>query len=132
MRAPSSPDARPSAALLRYEELVADALCAPDPAAAFAEAARDPLLTPVLRRMLAAASPDGVRLSALLVARLRFERLIQGSRSAAEWFEQEPAAFTRGFRRYHHAVPPRALHPGEEARDFEAWLDARAERSRPR
>jgi hypothetical protein len=62
-----------------------------------------------------------VRLAALLVARLRFERLLSGSDEAADWFEREPHVFARAFERYHREVPPSAFFPRGEARLFTAW-----------
>ena len=121
MPEPCSPDPSLVDALHRYERLVAEALTARDPAAAFEAAARDPGLTPELRRCLAGADPRGVRMSALLIVRLRFERLLQGSPRASEWFERDPASFARAFREYHHAVAPRATDPRTEARAFETW-----------
>jgi len=64
---------------------------------------------------------DGVRLSALLVARLRFERLLHGSARAGEWFKRDSASFAEAFRRYHAAVPPTAADPPGEAALFDAW-----------
>lgn len=105
-----------------YERVLARALRAPDPPAVLAAAARNRRLPAALRRTLAAVAPDGLRLAALLVTRLRFERLLRGSGAAAAWFSTDPAAFTRAFGRYHRQVPCRALFPSDEARDFERWL----------
>jgi hypothetical protein len=107
--------------LARLEELVAGALRSADPRAALAAAAGDPGLSPDLRARLAGAASDGVRVSGLLVAKLRFERLMHGSREAAAWFERDPAGFAGAFRRYHAAVPPAADGPRQEAAAFEAW-----------
>jgi hypothetical protein len=85
-----------------YERVLARALRAPDPPAAVA--------------------PDGLRLAALLVTRLRFERLLRGSGAAEAWFRANPAAFTRAFGRYHRQVACQALFPSDEARRFERWL----------
>jgi hypothetical protein len=57
-----------------------------------------------------------------LVTKLRFERLMQGSRRAGEWFGRDAAGFTEAFRRYHAAVPPTATDPRAEAALFDAWL----------
>ena len=62
-------------------------------------------------------------MSALLVVRLRFERALNGSRVAGEWFERDPASFAEAFRRYHGEVPARAGFPTAEGRDFEAWVE---------
>lgn len=104
-----------------YEQLLAAALLADDPVAALARAADDPALPTELRDALRAADPDGVRITALFVARLRFERLLQGDEHAARWFDADPAAFTAAFRRYHAAVPPTAFFPQDEAALFRRW-----------
>ena len=110
----------------RYERGLARALSAKDPVAALEELARDEELPPELAQRVAAADPRGVRISALIVVRLRFERLLQGSRSVAEWFERDGRGFTEAFRSYHREVPSRAESPREEARAFEAWRASRS------
>jgi hypothetical protein len=67
---------------------------------------------------------DGVRISALLVARLRFERLLNGSPQAADWFATEPEGFARAFQNYHREVPMTAFFPGAEERLFTRWIRA--------
>jgi hypothetical protein len=109
-----------SAALV-FERRLTAILRASDPARALAAAANDRTLPAALRRAFGAADPDGVCLAALLVIRLRFERLLRGSRAAAAWFEADPTGFTAGFRRYHTAVAPTAFFPGEEASLFDGW-----------
>ncbi|TAJ11193.1 MAG: DUF692 family protein [Planctomycetota bacterium] len=73
------------------------------------------------RAWLAAIDARGFALSALFADRLRFERLVQASREASEWFERDPADFARAFRRYRDAVAPSALHPWGEKALFDAW-----------
>lgn len=102
--------------LARFERLHADVLFAADPARALER------LAPADRALFAGVDPDGLEIEALLIARLRFERLIHGSRTAAEWFERDGRAFTSAFRLYHATVPPTAVFPAEEARGFERWL----------
>ncbi len=67
---------------------------------------------------------DGFRIASLMVARLRFERLVQGSREAAASFELDPQAFSERFRLYHGQVPMSAESPAEEAVLFARWLAA--------
>lgn len=81
-------------------------------------------LSPEARAQLEAIDEDGLRISALLVAKLRFERVMNGSARAADWFQRDPEAFTHAFRRYHTTVAPTELMPGLEGRHFERWLDA--------
>ena len=116
----------------RYEALVARAMTAEDPVAALRAAAEDPALPPALRRALLGADEDGVRISALLVARLRFERLLRGSPEAEAWFDRDPAEFSAAFRRYHAEVPPTAYFPPGEARLFRRWIEARSAPARAR
>lgn len=106
------------------EQLLAAALVARDPLEALARAARDPRLSSDAARRLAAIDADGFRITALLVARLRFERLLHGHPEAAAWYEADPAGFTASFRRYHAEVPPLAFFPPDEARAFAEWLEA--------
>jgi hypothetical protein len=99
--------------LAEYERRMAAAMRARDPVAA-------------VRAIAPEACADGVRMTALLVARLRFERLMRGSPEAEASFERDPAAFAKDFRRYHAAVPPRAFFPVDEAALFRAWRDHEA------
>ncbi|MGK3988670.1 hypothetical protein WME99_36840 [Sorangium sp. So ce136] len=101
---------------------MARAMTAADPVAALRAAAADPALPAALRRALRGADEDGVRMSALLVARLRFERLLRGSPEAEAWFDRDPAAFSEAFRRYNAEVPPAAFFPAGEARLFRGWV----------
>ena len=112
---------RRAAEQARFERLLVRALTAGDPPAALARAARDRRLSAELRRSFAAVTDDGLRLAALLVARLRFERLLRGSPDAERWFDQDPASFTDAFRRYHAATRLTAFFPAEEARLFKRW-----------
>ena len=105
----------------RLETLVAAALRAEDPAAAFALASHDAKLTDELRDALCFARPAGIRIAAVLIARLRFERLIQGSREAGSWFDRDPRAFTSAFRRYHQEIAPRGIQPRDEGEAFFRW-----------
>jgi hypothetical protein len=101
-----------------HERAMARVLSASDTAAALVEevAAGDEMV----RGWLAGLDGDRVRLTALLVARLRFERLLRGCPEADAWFEQDPADFADAFRDYHESVPPEAFFPGHEARLFRA------------
>jgi hypothetical protein len=100
-----------------YEARLAQAMRAADPVAAVRAFAPD-------------ADADGVRMTALLVAKLRFERLLRGSPAADAWFSADPAAFARAFGAYHAAVAPRAFFPRDEAWLFAAWRRAPIPRRR--
>lgn len=104
-----------------FEELVANAMRSPDPSQSFAKAASLTTLSDVQCDALRAASGDGVRLSALLVARLRFERLIQSCPEAAHWYDEDPKGFTQEFRRFHQEVSTEQSVGSSEAREFNAW-----------
>jgi hypothetical protein len=102
--------------LQHFEKIYADVVLSVDPEAAIAALAEQD------RALFAAFDRDGLRISSLIVARLRFERLIHGSSKAGDWFERDARAFTQAFKRYHASVVPVATFPGDEARAFEAWL----------
>ncbi len=103
-----------------WERLLARAMTADDPVAALRAGAKR--LPASLRKQLARIDEDGFRISALLVARLRFERLLNASTEAAEWFAAEPDTFAQAFRRYHRDVAMTAFFPGAEARLFTQWV----------
>jgi hypothetical protein len=109
---------------LGWQGVLAAALLAEEPLAALASAADDAALSPGVRRAVRAAlvRPTGFAVTALLVAKLRFERLIRGSSDAEAWFDRAPDEFTAAFRRYHSEVKPTAPYTQEEAAAFEAWL----------
>lgn len=107
---------------MSIERCLADLIRADDPARALADAREDPSTVPELRDALRHVSPDGLAIAALLVARLRFERLVQGSDTAARWFDADPAGFSATFREYHLCVPPTAHFPAGEALMFEQFL----------
>lgn len=107
-----------------YEARLAEALCARDPGRALVELRADPTLAEWLGNGLDSAREDGFRIAALLVARLRFERLLHGSREAGDAFRADARAFSELFRRYHASVAPLATTPTEEAAQFETWSRA--------
>lgn len=114
----------PAEAHARFEEIVARAMRAPDPAEALARASRNRRLPAELRKALSRAADDGARIAGLLVAKLRFERLLRGSPEAEAWFERDPAGFAAAFRRYHEAVPLTSFFPPAEARAFQRWAES--------
>lgn len=105
-----------------WEQVLARALRSDDAGRALKKAARDKRLPAALRKALASVDEDGVRLAALLMARLRFERLLQGSDAASDWFERSPEEFARAFERYHREVAPTAFFPPTEAKLFTTWV----------
>jgi hypothetical protein len=105
-----------------YEEALLRILTSEDPFRELGKAVGDDSLPPALLQALAAVDPDGLRLSALLVARLRFERLLRGFPVAERWFDEDPQDFTATFARYHAEVPLAAFFPAEEALLFQKWL----------
>lgn len=105
-----------------WERLVATLMHAPDPVSAAAQAARNPAVPRTLRAALARINPDGLRMARLLVARLRFERLLRGSRQAAALFDARPEDFAAPFRRYHVEVPARSFFAADEADAWKRWL----------
>jgi hypothetical protein len=110
----------PARAHAIYERLLVRALRSADPVAALRRGGRR--LPRAMRQAIDRANEDGIRMTALLVARLRFERLLRGSSDAEAWFEQDPESFAGAFRVYHTSVAPTGFFPQAEARLFKRWL----------
>jgi len=104
-----------------HERAYALALCTRDPLDALQRLVADAGLPRWLGTAAPGLDPDGVRITGLLVAKLRFERIINGSATATRWFVAEPAAFAAAFRGYHHSHPPIDQSPASEAASFAAW-----------
>lgn len=119
---PLAHDAGSTDAYARFERAMADAIRAADPAAAILAMAD--AMPEELASRLRGADPDGVRIAALLAAKLRFERLLRGSSAIESGFERDPRGFSERFRRYHEAVPMTAFFPPDEAAAFAAWCAA--------
>jgi hypothetical protein len=109
-----------------FEAFVAQAMRSPDPIGVLNARRGDPALDGSERAQLAAIDDDGFRISALLVAKLRFERLLQGSPQAERGFELDAEAFAAVFREYHAQIPMRSPMPWDEARSFEQWVEREA------
>ena len=103
-------------------------VAAPDPVAARDALCASDALDERTRDLLRSIDDDGLRLSGLFVVRLRFERIVNGSRPLREWFAQDQAGFVRTFRRYVSEVAPTATFPHEEAALFQGWWLMDAER----
>lgn len=99
------------------QALLVQALRAPDPAAALQAALARPGAAPTdaERDLLRSAAADGLRLTRVLVRKLRLQRLLAGDPGALRACRDEPESFARRFAAYDAAVPPTALFPSEEA-----------------
>ena len=80
-----------------------------------------PDLTEQERRWLQALPEDGLRMSGLIVRKLRFERLTGGDHDLRDLFDRDPQAFLPLFRQFTSQVPPESYFPDEEARRFRQW-----------
>lgn len=109
-----------------FESLMVSALRSADPAISIQQISSDHRLPLAWRKAMENTNSDGINLSVLLMAKLRFEMLMQGSAEAAEWFERDPRAFTEVFRRYHREVFPRAFFPSDEGKLFAEWRQKQA------
>ena len=107
-----------------WEATVTRLVLSRDPVAELGRLRRSRAVPAALRRRLAQADVDGVVLTSLLVARLRFERLLRGSPAAEAWFDDDAPGFAAAFKRYHTEVPPTAFFPPDEADLFESWRRA--------
>lgn len=65
---------------------------------------------------------DGLRLSALITQKLRFERLLRAIPALENDFDANPTAFVKTFDRYAREVSPTAFFPSEERALWTAWI----------
>lgn len=117
--------------LSELQRLLVQALQAGDPAAWLSARQDRRALAAGERELLASLDPDGLRLTGLLVRKLRFERLLRGAARMRAAFAADPAAFVLRFDRYAREVPPAAVFPAEEVRAFEEFEACRTGRPRP-
>ena len=80
-------------------------------------------LTLAERAMVEALPDDGLRLTRLIVRKLRLQRLLQADGAAGRLLAQEPERFAKQFAAYDAAVPLQAVFPSEEARAFRHWVE---------
>lgn len=78
------------------------------------------------RDCLLAACADGLRVTRLVVQKLRLQRLITGTPALGDELARDAAAFVAEFRAYVDAVPHGGVFPSEEAAAFAAWRQRRA------
>jgi hypothetical protein len=102
--------------LADLQAAIVRALNTNDPLAALA---REALTLPQLK----AIEPDGFLLSALIVKKLRFERLTRGSRVVESWFDRDARGFTEAFKRYIAEVPATEYFPSGEVPYFKSWCE---------
>jgi hypothetical protein len=101
----------------KVESTLAMILRAPDPVAALRSArSSQPALAP-----LDHIDEDGLRMAALMVLKLRFERLVRGDPDIDREHERDPEGLARDVRAYHHETPLRAIFPTAEALLFREW-----------
>jgi uncharacterized protein (UPF0276 family) len=95
------------------------------PDAALAERQRaflEAMYRPHASDLLAQYDSDGIELTALLVQKLRFERVMRADAPLAERFDADPDAFVELFDEYLRRQPASFYFPAEEARAFRAFL----------
>jgi hypothetical protein len=108
--------------LRAVQELLLDCLLADDPVRALREALpRATGLADEERAWLAGIDPDGLAITALVVKKLRFERLTLSHGEMQELFDADPARFMQLYREYTAAVPPTVYFPTQEGDLFREW-----------
>ena len=109
--------------LSEVERVLLEAVHAEDPPSRLGDlvAEAGDRLTEDERAYLLAADADGLRLTGLLVVKLRFERVLRGDPALRREFDADPRALLERFRRYVREVPAAAVFPEDESRAFSAW-----------
>lgn len=108
---------------LQWQHSLGPAMRQLQPVQALMDGARS--LPEAHRAAIASADKDGIRLSAMLIAKLRLERILNGVPGAEQALDTDPAGFTAEFSAYHREVPSTAVFPWDEARSFKAWSQTR-------
>jgi hypothetical protein len=115
--------------LKAVQRVLLRALLSEDPAAELRLQLREATdLTPGERESLGRIDGDGLRLTQLLVKKLRFERLMEAVPELADLFTRDPQEFVRQFDAFTSAVPPEGYLPDQEAELYRRW---RAEKGAP-
>ena len=108
--------------LPRTQELLVLALRESDPRA-FLQACvpEDAGLSDQERAWLLAIDEDGLRLTRMLIRKLRLQRIVRGDPEASAYMARDPAGFAACFARYDDEVPWRYVFPREEAQAFRRY-----------
>jgi hypothetical protein len=108
--------------LKAVQRVLLRALLSEDPAAELRLQLREATdLRPEERETLSRIDGDGLRLTQLLVKKLRFERLTEAIPELADLFTRDPQAFLRQFDAYTSAVAPEGYLPDQEAELYRRW-----------
>ncbi|MFN7813271.1 MAG: hypothetical protein ACK5SI_11495 [Planctomycetia bacterium] len=108
--------------LRAVQELLLDCLLADDPVRALKELLpRAAGLSDEERAWLAGIDADGLAITALIVKKLRFERLTLAHGEMQSLFDLDPARFMQLYRDYTAAVPPTGYFPSQEGDLFRDW-----------
>ncbi|MCU0864333.1 MAG: hypothetical protein MUC36_11100 [Planctomycetes bacterium] len=112
--------------LSELQRVLVQALRTPDPRGWLQAYVLQPdcTLSATERTMVAALPDDGLRLTRLIVRKLRMQRLLQADGDANRLCTQEPARFAKQFAAYDAAVPLQSIFPSDEAKAFRSWLAA--------
>jgi hypothetical protein len=105
--------------LSEFQRILALALHDAAPRERLRELAQDAALTSDERGLLEAIDDDALKLTSLVVRKLRFERVLRGSPEVREELERDPDRVRGELRAYVREVPPRFGFPDDEARAFE-------------
>ncbi len=64
---------------------------------------------------------DGLRLTRMLIRKLRLQRIVRGDASASAFMARDPAGFAQCFARYDQEVPWSYVFPRDEAAAFRRY-----------
>jgi hypothetical protein len=112
--------------LREVQGILVRALLENDPAEALSRLAAEARgLTAEEQAWLARIDPEGLRLTGLMVRKLRFERLTRSDRRLEALFLERPEDFMSLFGAYTAEIPPTAYFPEGEQRLFQRWQEQR-------
>lgn len=109
------------------QKLLLDALLSDDPEQMLRDSiAQASDLSAEERDWLRRIDGAGLRLTSLMVQKLRFERLTRADPELGRLFQEEPERFMELFQAYTAAVTPTVYFPGQEAALYRQWLTEHA------
>ncbi|MGE3808154.1 MAG: hypothetical protein AB7K24_26120 [Gemmataceae bacterium] len=108
--------------LRRLQEILVRALTHDDPPGELKRALAEATDLPDAdRALLESISDEGLRLSHIMIYKIRFEQLLRGHKEMARLFQEDPDEFMRLFRGYTAAVPSCSFLTDEEGQRFDEW-----------
>lgn len=108
--------------LANVQQLLVAALAEPDPLLYLQQHVPSAgELSPEERQWLLGIDGDGLRVSRMLIRKLRLQRIVRGDAEASAFMARDPEKFAACFARYDREMPLRHVFPRDEAESFRRY-----------